>query len=531
MSVRALCDSACRLGMDAGTARTLALYEGVLAADPDAQQVLSWAQAVADELQARTEAVSAAASAAAPSDTLDDGLWPHNDGDDAAEIARVMAQVAELDRRRQVVEALTDRARPASFSVLKEEGDEEERNEESELVTAADEFVASCELLQQVLRDVAVEAPREEAREDPSALLAEYLSAETAALDATRRHLSHALESGNGNSERGDALTEVERDAWLLQRAFTAGEVALLDAHVSHAEALSAAEDTNSSAAVGTVDETEVARAEAALQRLSEVMLPRALATAQRAETLPLLLADGTRRHRALAAQHRAAKRAADALSTACARVTLLAALCESGAQHARGLAEGLEHAGVAAAEAADSLGTLRDECAQMVSPECSNSDSGTTAFLRAAAALCVAAAHRTGTVLEPAPEPRGEPTVEQVAAWLACLRRQCGEVSPVVPLAPVLRRAGVELPLTTAGKTASGRGNTNSSGGTTEQLEALLAMAHELETQVHSLRAQVTGVLTREQHDARYRTQRTLWECFLHEPDKLLALVQPPSE
>lgn len=55
--------------------------------------------------------------------------------------------------------------------------------------------------------------------------------------------------------------------------------------------------------------------------------------------------------------------------------------------------------------------------------------------------------------------------------------------------------------------------------------------MAHELETQVHSLRAQVTGVLTREQHDARYRTQRTLWECFLHEPDKLLALVQPPSE
>lgn len=523
MSVRALCDAACRLGMDAATARTLALYEGVLAADPAAQPVLAWAQAVADELQARTDAATVAAAAVSSSDgaggggACDDGLWPHDD--ESAAIARMVAQAAELDRRRQVVEALTERgAAPVAIDNDNADG--------GVLTSAATDFVAACEVLQQVLRDVAAEdnaATAAETSANPpdndSSALAQYLEAERAALDTARDELQRACDTGTST---GSALSEVERDAWLLQRAFTAGEVALLDAHVSRAEAQAADPACACPAACPAAPE---ATAEAALQRLSDATLPRVLAAAQRAETLPLLLADSARRRAVLAAQGRAVARAADALAAACARVVLLAALCESAEQHVRALAEVLERAGAAAEDAAESVAALGAECAQMAGAPGGEGDrSAVAAFVRAVAALCTGAAQRTGAVLEPA-GPAEAAAVDQVAAWLACLRRS----RPPAPLAPLLRRAGVALPLTETSGSNSGSGKGEGTT-TTEQLEALLAMARELATQVHSLRAQVADVLAREQHDAHYRTQRTLWECFLHEPDKLLALVQPSS-
>ena len=527
MSVRALCDAACRLGMDAATARTLALYEGVLAADPAAQPVLAWAQAVADELQARTDAATVAAAAVSSSDgggggggACDDGLWPHDD--ESAAIARMVAQAAELDRRRQVVEALTERG---AAPVANDNGDDND-NDNGVLTSAATEFVAACEVLQQVLRDVAAEdnaAAAAETSANPldndSSALAQYLEAERAALDTARDELQRACDTGTNTSTcTGSALSEVERDAWLLQRAFTAGEVALLDAHVSRAEAQAA----DPACACPAAPE---ATAEAALQRLSDATLPRVLAAAQRAETLPLLLADSARRRAVLAAQGRAVARAADALAAACARAVLLAALCESAEQHVRALAEVLERAGAAAEDAAESVAALGAECAQMAGAPGGEGDrSAVAAFVRAVAALCTGAAQRTGVVLEPA-GPAEAAAVDQVAAWLACLRRS----RPPAPLAPLLRRAGVALPLTETSGSNSGSGNGEGTT-TTEQLEALLAMARELATQVHSLRAQVADVLAHEQHDAHYRTQRTLWECFLHEPDKLLALVQPSS-
>ena len=536
MSVRALCDAACRLGMDAATARTLALYEGVLAADPAAQPVLAWAQAVADELQARTDAAAVAAAAVSSSDgagggaggggggACDDGLWPRDD--ESAAIARMVAQAAELDRRRQVVEALTERgAAPVAIDNGSDNADDS-----GVLTSAATEFVAACEVLQQVLRDVAAEDNAATAAEtsanpldDDSSALAQYLEAERAALDSARDELQRACgTSTNTSTCTGSALSEVERDAWLLQRAFTAGEVALLDAHVSRAEAQAADPACACPAACPAAPE---ATAEAALQRLSDATLPRVLAAAQRAETLPLLLADSARRRAVLAAQGRAVARAADALAAACARVVLLAALCESAEQHVRALAEVLERAGAAAEDAAESVAALGAECAQMAGAPGGEGDrSAVAAFVRAVAALCTGAAQRTGVVLEPA-GPAEAAAVDQVAAWLACLRRS----RPPAPLAPLLRRAGVALPLTETSGSNSGSGNGEGTT-TTEQLEALLAMARELATQVHSLRAQVADVLAREQHDAHYRTQRTLWECFLHEPDKLLALVQPSS-
>lgn len=530
MSVRALCDAACRLGMDAATARTLALYEGVLAADPAAQPVLAWAQAVADELQARTDAAAVAAAAVSSSEgggACDDGLWPRDD--ESAAIARMVAQAAELDRRRQVVEALTERG---AAPVAIDNGSDDDNDDGGVLTSAATEFVAACEVLQQVLRDVAAEdnaATAAETSANPldndSSALAQYLEAERAALDTARDELQRACgtSTSTGTSTGGSgALSEVERDAWLLQRAFTAGEVALLDAHVSRAEAQAADPACACPAACPAAPE---ATAEAALQRLSDATLPRVLAAAQRAETLPLLLADSARRRAVLAAQGRAVARAADALAAACARVVLLAALCESAEQHVRALAEVLERAGAAAEDAAESVAALGAECAQMAGAPGGEGDrSAVAAFVRAVAALCTGAAQRTGVVLEPA-GPAEAAAVDQVAAWLACLRRS----RPPAPLAPLLRRAGVALPLTETSGSNSGSGNGEGTT-TTEQLEALLAMARELATQVHSLRAQVADVLAREQHDAHYRTQRTLWECFLHEPDKLLALVQPPS-
>ena len=538
MSVRALCDTACRLGMDADTARTLALYEGVLAADPAAHPVLAWAQAVADELQTRTAAAAAALSSSSGAvGEPEDGLWPR---DDAAEIARIVAQTAEVDRRRHVVEALTARACGAAVPA---EGLEAAANEDDddddcgELATAAAECVAACELLQQVLRDVAATpAPAVEAEEeDAASALAEYLAAETAALDAARGALQRALDAGSAStsSAGAGALAEVERDAWLLQRAFTAGEVALLDAHVSRAEALSA--DPACPCPCPGAGAGDAGAAEAALQRLSEATLPRVLAAAQRAETLPLLLADSARRRAVLAAQGRAVARAVDVLAAACARVVLLAALCASDEQHTRARAAVLAHAHTAAADAAAALAAPAAACAQVAGA----SDASAASFVRAAAALCTAAAHRTGTVLAPTPAAAAaSPTVDDVAAWLACLRRAEQSQSPLQPqsLAPLLRRAGVALPLVegrSSGSSGGTSGNTSGGGdegGTTGQLEALRAMARELAVQVHSLRAQVTGVLAREQHDAHYRTQRTLWECFLHEPDKLLALVPPPD-
>lgn len=531
MSVRALCDTACRLGMDADTARTLALYEGVLAADPAAQPVLAWAQAVADELQTRTAAAAAALSSSSSSSGAagapDDGLWPR---DDAAEIARIVAQTAEVDRRRHVVEALTARACGAAVPAegLEAATNEDDDDDGGELATAAAECVAACELLQQVLRDVAATpAPAPAEDEDAAAALAEYLAAETAALDAARGALQRALDASAGTSSAAGALAEVERDAWLLQRAFTAGEVALLDAHVSRAEALSA----DPACPCPGAGDDDAGAAEAALQRLSEATLPRVLAAAQRAETLPLLLADSARRRAALAAQGRAVARAADVLAAACARVVLLAALCASDEHHARARAAVLAHAHTAAADAAAALAAPAAACAQVAGA----SDASAASFVRAAAALCTAAAHRTGTELAPTPAAAAaSPTVDDVAAWLACLRRAEQSQSPLQPqsLAPLLRRAGVALPLV-EGSSGGTSGNTSGGGdegGTTGQLEALRAMARELAVQVHSLRAQVTGVLAREQHDAHYRTQRTLWECFLHEPDRLLALVPPPD-
>lgn len=527
MSVRALCDTACRLGMDADTARTLALYEGVLAADPAAQPVLAWAQAVADELQTRTAAAAAALSSSSSSSGAagapDDGLWPR---DDAAEIARIVAQTAEVDRRRHVVEALTARACGAAVPT---EGPEAVTNEDDdddggELATAAAECVAACELLQQVLRDVAATpAPAPAEDEDAAAALAEYLAAETAALDAARGALQRALDASAGTSSAAGALAEVERDAWLLQRAFTAGEVALLDAHVSRAEALSA---DPACPCPGAYDgASDAGAAEAALQRLSEATLPRVLAAAQRAETLPLLLADSARRRAALAAQGRAVARAADVLAAAAARVVLLAALCASDEQHTRARAAVLAHAHTAAADAAAALAAPAAACAQVAGA----SDASAASFVRAAAALCTAAAHRTGTELAPSPSAAAAPTLDDVAAWIACLRRAEQSQPPQRSLAPLLRRAGVALPIV-EGSASGNTGGGGDEGGTTGQLEALRAMARELAVQVHSLRAQVTGVLAREQHDAHYRTQRTLWECFLHEPDRLLALVPPPD-
>ena len=106
MSVRALCDAACKLGMDPGLGHTLALYDGVLAADADALQVVAWAQAVAEELQGDAEAEERAAAAAGRDERSEIGeerLWKV---DEREEMSRVMEEVARVDERRRTLEEI-----------------------------------------------------------------------------------------------------------------------------------------------------------------------------------------------------------------------------------------------------------------------------------------------------------------------------------------------------------------------------------------------------------------------------------------
>ena len=117
MSVRALCEAACELGLDAGTAKTLALYEGVLAADADAQKVLAWALALANELRAnrrrerehlgRTAADSdgerGVGEAARRQGREDEALWGVDEEQSAA---RALAAAQARVRRREAAEEL-----------------------------------------------------------------------------------------------------------------------------------------------------------------------------------------------------------------------------------------------------------------------------------------------------------------------------------------------------------------------------------------------------------------------------------------
>ena len=137
MSVRSLCDAACRLGMDPKTCNALALYEGVLAADADALQVIAWAQAVADELQSDADAEERASVFAEmhesnfDADDSDRKLWNH---DNNAEIERVMTNVAQTDERRRTLEdihngfVLTDHSSSSSSSVANVESSQRRLN-------------------------------------------------------------------------------------------------------------------------------------------------------------------------------------------------------------------------------------------------------------------------------------------------------------------------------------------------------------------------------------------------------------------
>ena len=426
-------------------------------------------------------------------------------------------------------------------------------DEEGDLNVAMKEFLSSCELLQQVLQDVDAEERQQEQDADSRKTaesmqmeLAEYLAAETALMEDVKLRLQSSFIPCEASCVKdGEVkLTEAQRDLYMLRRSLVPSEVALLDAQISLAEAQSA-DPACLCVDAEVASEGDVDFAETILQQQTET-LQRLLEELEKVESLQVLHADYERKRFELETQNRALEQTVETLISQCARVVMLSAMCESAESHARGLAKVLSGVAADAADALDNFQKRHDEFMLISGEADEGADAPATesdaAFLRAVAHMCVSAAKASAIEL-----PQEEVTCvderaiagskqldtvkDVIARWIRVLR-SCANSQKADQqklLQRLLQRAGVSLPLSES--TSADGATVLNPDADVQELEKLHSMAKDLSNEIHTLRTQVTDILSRERHDELFCTKRRLWEYFLREPDKLTALFPSSSD